>query len=158
MEDLEELNTYQNKKTETLQNRFSAYLVAAVTNKRMRYLEKEKQLLFQETVQPDLEFKKYLDFDVQYREFLNEQTALILEDWERFREFMELMESKKLMKVLSRLKEHERRLLFARVFGELTFEELGEKFDMKPKQAEMAFYYILRKVRKEMEVNGKDEF
>lgn len=152
------MNTYQNKKTETLQNRFSAYLVAAVTNKRMRYLEKEKQLLFQETVQPDLEFKKYLDFDVQYREFLNEQTALILEDWERFREFMELMESKKLMKVLSRLKEHERRLLFARVFGELTFEELGEKFDMKPKQAEMAFYYILRKVRKEMEVNGKDEF
>ena len=101
MEDLEELNTYQNKKTETLQNRFSAYLVAAVTNKRMRYLEKKKQLLFQETVQPDLEFKKYLDFDVQYREFLNEQTALILEDWERFREFMELMESKKLMKVLS---------------------------------------------------------
>lgn len=48
--------------------------------------------------------------------------------------------------------------LFARVFGELTFEELGEKFDMKPKQAEMAFYYILRKLRKELEVSGKDEF
>lgn len=152
------MNTYQNKKTESLQNRFSAYLVAAVTNKRIRYLEKKKQLLLQETVQPDLEIRKYLDFDVQYREFLNEQTAFILEDWERFREFMELLESEKLMKVLGMLKEHERRLLFARVFGELTFEELGEKFDMKPKRAEMAFYYILRKVRKKMEVNGKDEF
>lgn len=148
----------KNQHTESLQNRFSAYLVAAVTNKRIRYLEKKKQLLLQETVQPDLEIKKYLDFDVQYREFLSEQTAFILGDWERFREFMELLESEKLMKVLSRLKEHERRLLFARVFGELTFEELGEKFDMKPKQAEMAFYYILRKVRKEMEVSEKDEF
>lgn len=148
----------KNQHTESLQNRFSAYLVAAVTNKRIRYMEKKKQLQLQETVQPDLEIKKYLDFDDQYHDFMGEQTEFILEDWERFREFMELLESEKLMKVLSKLKEHERKLLFARVFGELTFEELGEKFDMKPKQAEMAFYYILRKIRKEMEVKGKDEF
>lgn len=148
----------KNQHTESLQNRFSAYLVAAVTNKRIRYMEKKKLLQLQETVQPDLEIKKYLDFDVQYHEFVSEQTAFVLEDWERFREFMELIESEKLLKVLSRLKEYERKLLFARVFGELTFEELGEKFDMKPKQAEMAFYYILRKVRKELEVSGKDEF
>ena len=148
----------KNKHTESLQNRFSAYLVAAVTNKRIRYMEKKKLLQFQETVQPDLEVKKYLDFDVQYQEFVSEQTSFILEDWERFREFMELLESEKLLKVLSKLKEQERKLLFARVFGELTFEELGEKFDMKPKQAEMAFYYILRKLRKELEVSRKDEF
>ena len=148
----------KNQHTESLQNRFSAYLVAAVTNKRIRYMEKKKQLQLQETVQPDLEIKKYLDFDDQYRDFVGKQTEFILEDWERFREFMELLESEKLMKVLSKLKEHERKLLFARVFGELTFEELGEKFDMKPKQAEMAFYYILRKIRKEMEVSRKDEF
>ena len=148
----------KNQHTESLQNRFSAYLVAAVTNKRIRYMEKKKQLQLQETVQPDLEIKKYLDFDDQYRDFVGQQTEFILEDWERFREFMELLESEKLMKVLSKLKEHERKLLFARVFGELTFEELGEKFDMKPKQAEMAFYYILRKVRREMEVKGTDEF
>jgi len=148
----------KNKHKESLQNRFSAYLVAAVTNKRIRYMEKKKQLQLRETTQPDLEIKKYLDFDDQYRDFVGQQTEFILEDWERFREFMELLESEKLMKVLSKMKEHERKLLFARVFGELTFEELGEKFDMKPKQAEMAFYYILRKIRKEMEVSGKDEF
>lgn len=146
------------EKRESVQNRFTAYIVAAVSNKRIRYMEKKKRLQLQETVQPDLEIKKYLDFDIQYHEFVSEQTAFVLEDWERFREFMELIESEKLLKVLSRLKEHERKLLFARVFGELTFEELGEKFDMKPKQAEMAFYYILRKVRKELEVSGKDEF
>ena len=148
----------KNQHTESLQNRFSAYLVAAVTNKRIRYMEKKKQLQLQESIQPDLEIKKYLDFDAQYHDFVGEQKDFILEDWERFREFMELLESEKLMKVLSKLKEHERKLLFARVFGELTFEELGEKFDMKPKQAEMAFYYILRKVRREMEVKGTDEF
>ena len=143
---------------DSTQNRFTAYLVASVTNKRIRYMEKKKQLQLQETVRSDLEIKKYLDFDAQYHEFMSEQTAFILEDWERFREFMELLESEKLLKVLSKLKEQERKLLFARVFGELTFDELGEKFDMKPKQAEMAFYYILRKIRKEMEVSGKDEF
>lgn len=147
----------KNQQLESLQNRFSAYLVAAVTNKRIRYMEKKKQLQLNETVHPDLEIKKYLDFDVQYHDFLAEQTDFVLEDWERFPEFMELAESDKLMKVLHSLKEHERRLLFARVFGELTFEEMGKKFNMKPKQAEMAFYYILRKVRKEMEVSEKDE-
>ena len=48
--------------------------------------------------------------------------------------------------------------MFARVFGELTFAELGEKFEMQPKQAEMAYYYVIRKLRKELEVNHKDEF
>lgn len=47
--------------------------------------------------------------------------------------------------------------MFARVFGELDFAELGEKFGMEPKQAEMAYYYIIRKLRKGMGVR-KDEF
>lgn len=55
------------------------------------------------------------------------------------------------------LKDRERRILFARVFGELDFAELGEKFGMEPKQAEMAYYYIIRKLRKGMGVR-KDEF
>lgn len=46
--------------------------------------------------------------------------------------------------------------MFARVYGELTFAQLGERFHMEPKQAEMAYYYVLRKLRKEM--GGKDEF
>ncbi|MBR4083302.1 MAG: sigma-70 family RNA polymerase sigma factor [Lachnospiraceae bacterium] len=152
------VNTYKNGENESLRNRFSAYLVAAITNKRIRYIKKKKQQQLTENIQSDLEIKKYLDFDVQYHEFVGEQTAFVLEDWERFHEFMILLESEKLRKELGRLKERECKLLFARIFGELTFEELGEKFNMKPKQAEMAFYYILRKLRKEMEVSGKDDF
>lgn len=29
---------------------------------------------------------------------------------------------------------------------------------MKPKQAEMAYYYVIRKLRKELEVSLKNEF
>lgn len=67
-----------------------------------------------------------------------------------------MLESEKLFRAVNRLKERERKLLFARVFGELTFAELGSKFGMKPKQAEMAYYYVIRKLRKELEVrNGE---
>lgn len=65
---------------------------------------------------------------------------------------MLVLESEKMMRALNKLKDREHKLLLARVFGEMTFEELGRKFDMKPKQAEISYYYILRKLRKELEV------
>ena len=81
-----------------------------------------------------------------------------MEDWGKFPELLMLLESEKLFRAVNKLKERERKLLFARVFGELTFAELGEKFGMKPKQAEMAYYYVIRKLRKELEVSRKHEF
>lgn len=46
-------------------------------------------------------------------------------------------------------------LAFARLFGELTFREIGEKFGMTEKQAEAVYFYIITKLRKEMEGNPK---
>ena len=88
----------EKKQTDSVQNRFTAYLMTAVVNKRISYMEQR-----------------------------------------------------------NRQKEREREILFARGFGELDFTELGEKFGMEPKQAEMAYYYIIRKLRKGMGVR-KDEF
>lgn len=138
--------------TDSVQNRFTAYLISALVHRRMRYMEKQKYLLQRETVLEDQEIKRYLDFEKQYQNYLGEQEDFVLEDWEKFREFMLALESDNLMRALNKLKEREHRLLFARVFGEMTFEELGRKFGMKPKQAEMSYYYILRKLRKELEV------
>ena len=146
------------KNNDSIQNRFTAYLVAAVTNKRIRYIEKRKKQQDLEFTQMNLLEKSYSDFEMQYHDYIGEQTAFVLEDWERFEELLVLLESEKLLKAIDRLKDRERRLLFARVFGELTFAELGEKFEMQPKQAEMAYYYVIRKLRKELEVNHKDEF
>lgn len=143
---------------DSVQNRFTAYLVAAVTNKRIRYMEKRKRQQDLEFAQMDLLEKNYSDFEMQYHDYIGEQTAFVLEDWERFEELLVFLESEKLLKAIDRLKDRERRLLFARVFGELTFAELGEKFEMQPKQAEMAYYYVIRKLRKELEVNHNNEF
>ena len=78
-------------------------------------------------------------------------------DWEERHE-LQRQGIEKLIKAVRRLKERDRKLLFARVFGELSFTELGEKFGMNPKQAEMAYYYIIRKLRKELEVSTRHEF
>ncbi len=145
------------KSRDTIQNRFTAYLVAAVTNQRIHYMERKKFLKEVEAAQPDILEKKYLDFEEQYHGYIGEQTEFIMENWERFEELMVMLESEKLFKAVNRLKEHERMLLFARIFGELTFAELGKKFGMKPKQAEMAYFYIIRKLRKGLEAK-KDEF
>ena len=145
------------KSNDMIQNRFTAYLVAAVTNHRIHYMERKKFLKEMEAVQPDILEKKYLDFEEQYHGYVGEQTEFIMEDWERFEELMVMLKSEKLFKAVNRLKEHERTLLFARIFGELTFAELGKRFGMKPKQAEMAYFYIIRKLRKGLEAK-KDEF
>ena len=142
--------------TDSVQNRFTAYLIAALVHRRMRYMEKQKYLLQRETVLEDQEIKRYLDFEKQYQNFLGEQDGFVLEDWEKFREFMLALESDNLMIALNKLKDREHKLLFARVFGEMTFEELGRKFGIKPKQAEMSYYYILRKLRKELEVKKQN--
>ena len=67
------------------------------------------------------------------------------------------MENRKLVKALGRLKERDRELLFAKIFGELSFVEMGELFHLEPKQVERAYYYILRRLRQELGVR-REEF
>lgn len=106
----------------------------------------------------DMLEKNYSDFDMQYHDYIGEQTSFVLRDWERFEELLVMLESEKLLKAIDKLKDRDRQLLFARVFGELTFAELGEKFCMKPKQAVMTYYYVILKPGKELEVSLKNEF
>ena len=144
------------KHTDSVQNRFTAYLVAAVENTRKKYWKRKYRLQSREFAQEDLLERKYTDFEEQYRAYVGEHTDFIFRDWKRFGELLTLLESDRLVKAINRLKDQDRILLFARVYGELTFAELGKQFQMEPKQAEMAYYYVLRKLRKEM--NGNDGF
>lgn len=142
--------------TDSVQNRFTAYLVTAITNQRIRYMDQRKRVRDYETISEDTLEKKYIDFELQYHEYLGEKTTFIMEDWRRFRDFIDMMESEKLADVIGQLKEREKTLLFARALGELSFKELGEELGLKPKQAEMAYFYVLRKIRKKLEAK-KDE-
>lgn len=147
----------EKKQTGSVQNRFTAYLMAAVVNKRISYMEQRNRQKEREYIQVDLMEKNHVDFDAQYRTYMAEQSFLHYYVYGESPECMPEIDSIQLAQCINRLKERERGILFARVFGELNFVELGEKFGMEPKQAEMAYYYIVRKLRKGMGVR-KDEF
>lgn len=142
--------------TDSVQNRFTAYLVTAVSNQRARYLIKNSRVQEAEYANEDLLEKNYTGFEAQFQAYINEEAMAHYEDWEKLQEVLSLIESDRLLKAIRRLKERDRKLLFGRVFGELTFAELGKQFDMEPKQAEMAYFYVIRKIRKNME-DKKDE-
>ena len=147
----------EKKQTDSVQNRFTAYLMAAVANKRISYFEQRNRYKEREYIQVDLLEKNHVDFEAQYRTYLAEQSLLRYFGYGESSECMPEIDSIQLAKCINRLKDRERGILFARVFGELDFAELGKKFGMEPKQAEMAYYYIIRKQRKGMGVR-KDEF
>lgn len=144
------------KHTDSVQNRFTAYLMAALGNTRGKYWERKYRLQGMEAPREDILERNYTDFEEQYRAYIRENTDFIFQDWQRYRELLVLLESDQLAKAISRLKDRDRELLFARVYGGLAFAELGERLGMEPKQAEMAYYYVLRKLRKEM--SGNDGF
>lgn len=143
--------------TDIVQNRFTAYLVAALSNRKMRYLEQRNRLQSREQAGVDLLDKKYTDFTEQLLSYQREQAQESLEHWEDLQEVMTVIESETLTKILRSLKEKEREILFARVFGELSFTEIGKRQEISSKQAEMSYYYILRKIRKGLE-GKEDEF
>lgn len=147
----------EKKQTDSVQNRFTRYLMAAVTNKRISYFEQRNRYKEREYIQVVLMEKNHVDFEIQYRTYLAEQLLLAYFGCGESRKCMPEIDSIQLAKCISRLKDRERRILFARVFGELNFTELGKKFGLESKQAEMAYYYIIRKLRKGMGVR-KDEF
>ena len=145
------------EETKDIQNRFTAYLNRAIRNRKLNYIEQRSRHILSFSEDIDENEKEHLDFEEQFHSYLSEKTAFIFTDWNQIQRFMEYVENERLVKAISHLKERERKLLFMRIFGELSLAEIGEVFHIKSKQVEMAYYYILRKLRKEMGVKG-DEF
>lgn len=50
-----------------------------------------------------------------------------------------------------------KQILIARLFGDLSFEEIGEKSGITAKQAENVYFYIITKLRKALE-GKRDKF
>ena len=145
------------QQNDSVQSRFTAYLVVAVANRRKRYLENKHRMSEQEVVHQDLLELSYVNFDLQYHTYVSERESLITEKWADLEVLTELLQTPKLIALVKGLKEKERKILYAKVFGELSFQELGQMFHKTPRQMEMTYYYILRKLRKGLE-GSKDEF
>ena len=62
------------KHTDSVQNRFTAYLVAAVGNSRKKYWERKYRLQGMDLAQEDLLERNYTDFEEQYRAYIGEHT------------------------------------------------------------------------------------
>lgn len=142
---------------DSVQSRFTSYLVVAVANRRKRYLEKKHRTMEREVVHEELLELGYVNFDLQFHAYVSEREALITENWTDLDTLTELLQTPQLITLVKELKEKERKILYARVYGELSFQELGQIFHKTPHVMEMNYYYILRKLRKGLE-EGKDEF
>lgn len=142
------------QQTSIMHYRFTAYLETSVVNKRARYLKNKNCLKEQEYIMVDLLDKNCTCFDVELDFYIREK---LVEDLEKSDDLLKIIGEDRLLRAIASLKERERILLFGRVFGELEFSKLGKKLTMTPKQAEMAYYYVIRKIRKKLE-EKKDEF
>ena len=135
---------------DNLPNHFTAYLVHALENSVISYLYKLDRQKKQEYVNAELVDAGYTDFDIQYHLHKYEQYADNFQMENGLKLIMESLGENKLANALSNLKDRDKGILIARIFGELSFDEIGAIFNMKPKQAEMAYYYIIRKLRKKL--------
>lgn len=133
-----------------VQNQFTAYLVASVIKKRASYLKRMNWLRKKEYIQADFLDSSDISFDREFEFYINEMSAEAFEDPITLQGILKMIGEDNLLKAIASLKERERVLLFGRVFGELGFSELGKKLNLSPKQAEMAYYYVIRKIRKKL--------
>lgn len=139
-----------NRENNDIQNRFTAYLVAAIQHTKIKYSEKKAQIRQYEVACAEGCSWNYTDFDREFERYISEQYYIYFKDLDKMQDLLWTLEGGRLVKVLQRLKERERQILFGRLFGEQSFQDIGEELDMTPKQSEQAYYYVLRKLRKEL--------
>lgn len=139
-----------NDENRDIQNRFTAYLVAAVNHTKMQYCEKKERIRQHEYICAENFERNYTDFDREFVRYIGEQYSANFKDLQKMQDLLWILEGEQLVKALMKLKEREHRILFSRIFGEQSFQDIGLEFNMTPKQAEQAYYYAVRKLRKEL--------
>ena len=141
-----------NQKNSDIQNHFTAYLVTAIQHTKIEYGEKKTRLRQHEIACAEEYSWNYTDFDREFVRYISEQYYIYFRDLDKMQELLWPLEGGKLVKVLKKLKEQERQILFSRIFGEQSFTDIGQELDMTPDQARAAYFYALRKLRKELGV------
>ena len=145
---MKEKNTNE---TSSIQGKFTAYLIRAIDNTRSRFFAKRASHWEQETPAYEYEEMKGYEFEDEFARYMNEQIAELYKDIYRMQELLKLIDESRLLRAVLHLSEREQRVVFARVFGQLSFGEIGDLLGVKEKQAEAIYYYSIRKVRREME-------
>lgn len=143
---MKEKQEYSGSKTK---NYFTAYLLASIRGRRMRYLEKQQKILFTEE---NLEDKEIRDTDLSLEERLElerREQLLVEEAQGNYPEWNEMTDIS-LMEALLSLQEEERKLIYQHVFEERTFKEMSDLNQMTEERCKGAYYWAIRKIRKRM--------
>lgn len=85
------------KKENTVQNQFTAYLVTAIKNTRIRYMERKYRLKEREYICEDIDDKSSTSFEDQFDEYIYKQTIVSYDEPERLQEVLKLIESEKVI-------------------------------------------------------------
>lgn len=120
---------------EILQNLFTAYLTTAVKRRRNDYIQQAARIQQMES----------MEHDIQY--ILEQGTE---EDMFRGLPLPMQLEDSALLHALKEVNERERRVFFARVLDERSFESLAEEMGMGYKGVTSIYYRTLRKIKKKM--------
>ena len=144
----------EKKYNESIQNIFTAYLVTALDNRKKSYYEQKGRTANSEYLFPNSIEKGTVEFEKQFLEYLKDCEVKFTKDWNYMNRILSLIENEKLLVEIKKLSKKEQTILLARIFGELSFKEIGEKLNISAKQAEMSYYYVLRKLRKGVGKNG----
>lgn len=144
---MKEEQKYNGSKT---RNYFTAYLLASIRGKRLRYLEKQQKILFAEE---NLEDKEYTDADISPEERLEleqkEQLLMEMKHQGIYPEWNEMTDIS-LIEAMFSLQEEERKLIYQHVFEERTFKEMSILNQMTEERCKGAYYWAIRKIRKRM--------
>lgn len=143
---MKEKQEYSGSKTK---NYFTAYLLASIRGRRMRYLEKQQKILFTEE---NLEDKEIRDTDLSLEEHieLERREQLLVEEAQGIYPEWNEMTDINLMEALLSLQEEERKLIYQHVFEERTFKEMSTLNQMTEERCKGAYYWAIRKIRKRM--------
>ena len=128
---------------------FTAYLLASIRGRRMRYLEKQQKILFTEENLEDKEIRD-TDLSLEERLELERREQLLVEETQGIYPEWNEMTDINLMEALLSLQEEERKLIYQHVFEERTFKEMSDLNQMTEERCKGAYYWAIRKIRKRM--------
>ena len=116
---------------EKLQNRFTSYLVTAVTRRRKDYKNQRNRRLRMECYMED----QYYEFDKK----LHSNLPLLMQ-----------LEDAALVTALKQITERERHIFLSHVLEDISFEELAAELGITYKGAAAIYYRTVQKIKRKM--------
>lgn len=126
-----------------MKSHFTGYLQAALKYERSAYFNKKQEWAGRVVLDEMIDERESEEFEEQLLEYLEERGRKGVGEWKKS------IQDEDLVRRLERLKEKEQDIVFRRTFLGHSFARIGEAWQMTEKQAQQAYYYAIRKMRRQ---------